>query len=164
MAQRVKLVPTIGAEIPNLDFTFMLGNNTAESATITDKDIGKAVKIVGDSRVAFCADGDEIAGQLISVEPNQTSGGYKVGTVRAVNSPLFDATLANATALAIGDELVAAAQAAIGTPNGTPPYHVRMLVKKATTALGGGQRLKVVAFQSGAGANGSTLTASKIFG
>ena len=100
----------------------------------------------------------------ISVEPNQTSGGYKVGTVRAVNSPLFDATLANVTALAIGDELVAAAQAAIGTPNGTPPYHVRMLVKKATTALGGGQRLKVVAFQSGAGANGSTLTASKIFG
>lgn len=164
MAQRVKLVPTIGAEIPNLDFTFLLGNNTAESATITDKDIGKAVKIVGDSRVAFCADGDEIHGQLISVEPNQTSGGYKVGTVRAINSPLFDATQGNATALAVGDEVVAAAQAAIGTTNGTAPYHVRMLVKKAGAALGGGQRLKVVAIQSGSGAQGTQVTVSKIFG
>ena len=43
MAQRVKLVPTIGAEIPNLDYTLLLGSNTTESATITDKDIGKAV-------------------------------------------------------------------------------------------------------------------------
>ena len=162
MAQRIKLVPTIGAEIPNLDFTFMLGNNAGESATITDKDIGKAVKIVGDSRVAFCVADDEIHGQLISVEPNQTSGGYKVGTVRAVNSPLFDATLSHATSVALLDEVVADAQAAIGTPNGTPPYHMRMRVKKADTA--NGLRLKVVAFQSGAGATGSNLTVSKIFG
>ena len=162
MAQRVKLVPTIGAEIPNLDFTLLLGSTAVESATITDKDIGKAVKIVGDSRVAFCAEDDAIHGQLISVEPNQTSGGYKVGTVRAVNSPLFDAVLTGATTVVIGDEVVADDQAAIGTPNGTPPYHVRMNVKKAGAA--NGQRLKVVAFQSGTGATGSVLTLSKIFG
>ena len=162
MAQRVKLVPTIGAEIPNLDYTLLLGNNTGESATITDKDIGKAVKIVGDSRVAFCAEDDAIQGQLISVEPNQTSGGYKVGTVRAMTSPLFDAVLTGATSVAIGDEVVADDQAAIGTPNGTPPYHVRMRVKKAATP--NGLRLKVVAFQSGNGATGSVLTLSKVFG
>ena len=163
MAQRVKLVPTIGAEIPNLDFTALLGTDTTQSVTFTDKDIGKAVKLLGDSRFGLCADGDEIAGQLQTVEPNQTSGGYKVGTIRAVNSPLFDAAVVGAT-VAVGDEVVAAPQAAIGTPNGTPPYHVRMLVKKAGTALGGGQRLKVVAIQSGAGAAGSVITVSKIFG
>lgn len=111
--------------------------------------------------MACCAADDAIQGQLISVEPNQTSGGYKVGTVRAVNSPLFDAVLTGATSVIIGDEVVADAQAAIGTPNGTPPYHVRMRVKKAASA--NGLRLKVVAFQSGNGATGSVLTLSKIF-
>lgn len=163
MAQRVKLVPTIGAEIPNLDFTALLGTDAAQSVTFTDKDIGKALKLIGDSRFGICADGDEIAAKLISVEPGQTSGGFKIGTVRAVNSPLFDGVIVGAT-VAIGDEVVAAPQAAIGTPNGTPPYHVRMLVKKAAAALAGGQRLKVVAFQSGVGAAGSVVTLSKIFG
>ena len=114
------------------------------------------------SYTAASAADDAIQGQLISVEPNQTSGGYKVGTVRAITSPLFDAVLTGATSVAIGDEVVADDQAAIGTPNGTPPYHVRMRVKKAASA--NGLRLKVVAFQSGNGATGSVLTLSKVFG
>lgn len=160
MANRVKLVPTIGAEIPNHDFTLLLGPNAATSLTYTDKDVGKAMKFVADSRMQICDDGDEIHAQLQTVEGQQTSGGFRVGTCRFVSSPLFDAKVVGTT-LAIGDEVVAAAQAAPGTPNDTPPYHARMLVKKATTA--NGLRLKVVAFQSGTGAAGSVVTLSKMF-
>ena len=35
MANRVKLVPTIGAEIPNHDFTVLVGADAAQSAVIT---------------------------------------------------------------------------------------------------------------------------------
>lgn len=159
MAQRVKLVPTVGAEIPNHDFTVLLGPDAATSLTYTDKDAGKALKMVGDSRMEICEEDDEIHAQLITVESGATSGGYRIGTARFKTSPLFDAKVAvGSTALAIGDEVVAADQAAIGTPNDTPPYHVRMLVKKAGTA--NGRRLKVVAIQSGTGAAGSVVTLS----
>ena len=160
MANRVKLVPTIGAEIPNHDFTLLLGPDSATSLLYTDKDAGKAIKLVADSRAQICADGDEIGGQLITVEAQQTSGGFRIGTCRSATSPLFDAKVVGAT-LVIGDEVVAAAQAAPGVPNDTPPYHVRMRVKKAATA--NGQRLKVVAIQSGTGAAGSVVTLSKMF-
>lgn len=165
MANRVKLVPTIGAEIPNHDFTVMVGATPAQSAQITDSDNGKACKMASgapDSRVVFCADGDEIHGQLVSVEGLMTSAGYKVGTMRFASSPLFDAQVAaGAAPLAVGDEVVAADQAAPGVPNNPAPYHVRMLVRKADTP--NGRRLKVAAIQSGNGGPGSVLTLTKMF-
>lgn len=165
MANRIKLQPTIGAEVPNHDYSMMIGPDAATSATISDSDVGKAVKMATgapDSRVVFCADGDEILGQLQTVEASATSGGFRVGTVRFASSPMFDAINKGAGALAVGDEVVAAAQGAIGTPNNTPPYHVVLAVKKATTPLNNGTRLKVVAIQSGSGATGSIVTLSRI--
>lgn len=169
MANRVKLVPTIGAEIPHLDFTFMVGATPEQAALLRTEDAGKAVKFASDlpdSRVVFCEDGDEINGQLITIEASQTSAGFKVGTVRVINSPMFNAVNAGDEALAVGDAVVAAAQAAPGQPNAAPPYHVVMRVKKAP-APGAGEaapagRLRVVAIQSGSGATGSTVTLSRI--
>lgn len=160
MANRVKLVPTIGAEIPNHDFTLLLGPDSATSLLYTDKDAGKAMTLVADSRMAIAEDGDEIHAQLITVEAQQTSGGFRIGTCRFVSSPLLEGKVVGDT-LVIGDEVVAAPQAAEGVPNDAPPYHVRMLVKKAATA--NGMRLKVVAIQSGTGAAGSVVTLSKMF-
>ena len=165
MANRIKLQPTIGAEVPNQDYSVMIGTDATESAKFTDSDIGKAVKMATgapDSRVVLCADGDEIHAQLQTVEASQTSAGFRVGTARFVGSPMFTAINKGAGALAVGDEVVAAAQAAIGTPNNTPPYHVVMAVKKAGTAKGDGTRLKVVAIQSGTGATDSIVTLSRI--
>lgn len=169
MANRVKLVPTIGAEIPNHDFTVMVGSSPAVSAQITDSDNGKACKMATgtpDSRVVFCEDGDEIQGQLVSVEPLMTSAGYKVGTMRFSTSPMFDAQVAaGAAAVAIGDEVVAAAQAAPGVPNNPAPHHVRMLVRKISgtdTEVANGRRLRVLAIQSGNGGPGSVITLSKM--
>lgn len=165
MANRIKLVPSIGAEIPNHDFSVLIGADTTQSALLTELDVGKAIKLATsapDSRVVFCADGDEIGGQLKSVEASQTSGGYKVGTARSASSPMFDAINAGAAALVIGDEVVAAAQQAAGVPNNTPPFHDVMAVKKAASALGNGTRLKVIAIQKGSGAQGSIVTLSKV--
>ena len=140
----------------------MVGEDSATSKTYTDKDAGKAVKLatgLPDSRVVFCADGDEIAGQLRTIEPEQTSAGFKLGTVRFASSPMLTGKVASGT-IALLDEVVAAAQNGAGVPNDTPPYHDVMLVKKAGTA--NGLRLKVVAFQSGSGAVGSVVTLSKM--
>lgn len=169
MANRVKLVPTIGAEIPHLDFTFMIGDTSENSAKLRSEDAGKAVKFASglpDSRVVFCEDGDEINGQLITVEASQTSAGFRVGTVRVISSPMFDAVNSGDDNLAVGDSVVAAAQAAYGQPNATPPYHVVMRVKKAPTPgpdeVEPAGRLRVVAIQSGSGATGSIVTLSRI--
>lgn len=165
MANRIKLQPTIGAEIPNHDFSAMLGTDATESAKLKEEDCGKAMKLASgapDSRFVFCADGDEIQAQLITVEASQTSAGFKVGTVRFVSSPMFTAINKGAGALAVGDEVVAAAQAAAGEPNNPAPYHEMMAVKKAGAALNNGTRLKVLAIQSGTGATNSIVTLSKM--
>lgn len=166
MANRIKLLPNIGANIAHLDFTVMLGDTAANSDKMRPEDCGKAMKFatgLPDSRMVPCADGDEINGQLQTVEATQTSAGFRVGTVRFINSPMFDAINKGTADLAIGDEVVAAAQADYGVANFTPPYHVRMLVKKApAAALGDPQRLKVVAIQSGTGATDSVVTLSRV--
>ena len=160
MADRVKLSPTIGAEIPYYDYTAKIGDSTVNSALLRDSDIGKALKLLADSRFGFCADGDEIEAQLRSVEPQATSGGYRIGTVRMVSVGMLQGINTTATALAVGDEVVAGAQAAYGVAQAAKPYHDVMGVKKATTA--NGMRLKVVAIQSGNGGLGTVVTLSKM--
>lgn len=168
MANRVKLQPTIGAEIPNLDFTFMIGDTPENSNKLRDTDAGKAVKFatgLPDSRVVFCEDGDEINGQLQTVEPTQTSAGYRLGTVRMISSPMFSAINRGTEALAVGDQIVAAAQGDYGVPNNPAPYHVLMAVKKAAAPAEGDavvNRLRVVAIQQGTGATGSIVTLSRV--
>ena len=170
MANRIKLLPNIGANMAHYDFSVMLGDTTENSDKLRPSDAGKAMKFatgLPDSRMVPCADGDEISGQLITVEASQTSAGFRVGTVRFIDSPMFDAINSGAEQLVIGDEVVAAAQAAYGEPNAPEPYHVRMRVKKAPawdreTDPIPPQRLKVVAFQSGTGTTGSVLSLSRI--
>lgn len=165
MANRIKLQPTIGAEVGYHDYSVMLGDTNENSAKLLETDAGKAMKFATgapDSRMVPCADGDEICGQLWTVEASQTSAGFKVGTVRFASSPMLEGINKGAAALALGDEVVAAAQAAYGTPNNTPPYHVLMAVKKADTPKEDGTRLRVIAIQSGNGATGSVVTLSRV--
>lgn len=92
-------------------FTAMLGATTGAGA-FTDKDKHKAVKLGGDSRYILCADGNDIEGQVISIEPD-TSDGYGKGTV--CNKDRIYAINAGAGAIAVGAFVVAAAQPAVGT-------------------------------------------------
>jgi len=59
-----------------------LGTDTvANSGHLTDADIGKPVKLLAAGRYGLCADGDNIDGWLVGVNPN-TVDGYAFGSVQ----------------------------------------------------------------------------------
>lgn len=59
-----------------------LGTNTvANSGHLTDADIGKPVKLLAAGRYGLCADGDNIDGFLVGVDP-ETVDGYAFGSVQ----------------------------------------------------------------------------------
>lgn len=101
----------IGQKPSDVQFnlTVMLGDAAAQ---IKDADVGKAVKLVGRARYAIAADGDELEGNIQSIE-NFTAETYTVGTIR--NGGYMEALLVGAAN--IGDYVVCAAQAALGTAN-----------------------------------------------
>lgn len=96
-------------------------NITAKLGTaanqIVDKDVGKAVKLVGAGRYAVAADGDEFEGNIQSIE-NYTAETYTVGTVRT--GGYMEAIIVGAGA--IGSYVICAAQAALGTKNDTNSF------------------------------------------
>ena len=59
-----------------------LGTNTvANNGHLNDNDIGKPVKLTVDSTYALCADGDQIDGWLMGINP-ETVDGWCFGTVQ----------------------------------------------------------------------------------
>lgn len=59
-----------------------LGTNTvANSGHLNDNDIGKPLKLTAAGTYALCADGDNIDGFLVAVDP-ETVDGYAFGTVQ----------------------------------------------------------------------------------
>lgn len=59
-----------------------LGTNTvANSGHLTDADIGKPLKLSAAGTYALCADGDQIDGFLVAIDP-ETVDGYAFGTVQ----------------------------------------------------------------------------------
>jgi len=89
------------------DDTENLGNNTKQ---FSDKDIGKSVKYNGD-QMDPCADGDEIAGFVQSVNM-ATSDGHSVGGVRTDGRA---EALDEAGTLAVDDFVVAGTAGVLGT-------------------------------------------------
>lgn len=109
-----------------------LGVNAA--GKLTDLDIGKAVKLIGDSNYGLCADGNDIEGILFSVEPFTVNAGFGFGTVQTKERIIGINKNGAALAMAVGDFAVAAAQPAVGTTiteitsgtqSGVRPTHVK---------------------------------------
>lgn len=107
--------------------TVRLGTNTiANGGGYTDKEAGKAVKFVGESRYALCAAGDLIEGFISSVNGGSYDG-YSIGGMvdQGYKEVTFDGSQAAGTgAIAVGDFVVAAASVAAGTAL-TEPVKVR---------------------------------------
>jgi hypothetical protein len=83
---------------------------------LTDADRGKPVKLIGDAQFDLCATGDQIEGYVASIA-NFTADGLTVGSVRYVEpGNKKEATIAVA-GWAIGNYVLADAQAARGTYN-----------------------------------------------
>lgn len=122
------------------------------SAKVTMNDIGKAMKMGAVSNYLLCADGDELEGFMDSVDA-ATAGGFSFGGV-AHPDPGFrvEAKVGGATALIVGDYVVAGVQAAIGTKS-------LPVVKKGTPA---NFKYRVINLYTGAGAVGSTVLLEKI--
>lgn len=121
----------------------------------TDKEAGKAVKLSpsADSTMVPCAGGDEIVGFVGAIAIGTVNAGYSHGSVQV--SGWREAQVGanqGATAMAVGDFVVADTQVAFGTA-GMPK------VKTSATAKGGWRVMRIV---SGTGVAGDTVLLLKI--
>lgn len=86
--------------------TARLGAGTGSANHITDKEVGKAVKLVGDSQYDLCAAGDNIEGFINSVEPatldDYSLGSVQVGDRKAVTADGLEVSPGTGT-IAVGD-------------------------------------------------------------
>jgi hypothetical protein len=95
-----------------------LANGTGSANVFTDADVGKAVKLVGDSQYNLCAAGDPIEAFVSSME-SATLDNYSFGTVQVsgrkeVLADGLQATPGTGT-IAIGDIVVASTAVARNT-------------------------------------------------
>ena len=97
--------------LPDTYVSAALGASTA--AKLSDLDIGKVVKLGGDSRYIVASAGDQIEGFLKGVQPNTVNDGFSFGTVQVKEQKVV--VNAGAGVIAIGAFVVAAAQPAVGT-------------------------------------------------
>lgn len=145
-----------------------LGADGTAPNRFTDKDIGKAVKLAAGDTYVPCADDNEIEGVVIAIEPGTIDDGFSYGSVQRAGRVI--AMNKNAAALAVGDYVVAAAQAAIGTKNDTggnnfdPCPHV----KKGTAGVIGTNfpspavyLWRVISLLGGNGANNTAVLIEK---
>ena len=135
--------------------TARLGAGTAEGDRLSDADVGKIVKLVGDSRYNLVAAvGDAIEGVIAAVE-SYTADGYSIGSVQVKDRKevTFDGLQATAGTgvVAIGDYVVAGTPVAKGTALSAP-----VKVCKATSQAAAPFMWRVVSLGSaGTGAVGT---------
>lgn len=98
--------------------TARLGAGTGAANQLTDAELGKFVKLVGDSRFDLCAVGNEIEGRITALE-NATLDNYTIGSVQrnCRMEVMFDGLQGTpgTGAVAIGDYVVAGTPVAKGT-------------------------------------------------
>lgn len=137
-----------------------LGAGSGSSNNYSDLEVGKAVKLVAESRYDLCAAGDKIEALVVSVE-SATSAGFSVGSVGA-EVAFFTADGLQATpgtgVIAIGDYIVAGTATAKGTA-----LTAYAKVCKATSQAYGAFTWRVESLgTAGTGAVGTTIVAKRI--
>lgn len=152
---KLKLQPTIGTEPDTVRF----GAASGVANYFTDVDIGKLVKLVGDSQYNLCAAGDQIEGYVHSVESAPADdfsfgGLVNEGRMKVVLDGL-QATPGTGV-IAVGDYVVAGTAVAKGTA--LPSYPK---VCKSTTQTGMYFAWRVVSLD-GTTAVGQTATIERV--
>lgn len=115
--------------------TARLGAGSGSANYVDDKEIGKLVKLVGDSQYNLCSAGDQIEGQIAAVE-TYTADDYSIGSVQPEGRMRVTLDGLQATpgtgVIALGDYVVCGTVVAKGTSlAGAYPK-----VCKATTQTG----------------------------
>lgn len=142
--------------------TARVADGTGAANQLADADVGKFVKLAGDSQFGLCAVGNEIEGVLDSINSGPTQDGYQLGGVRRngrvkVTLDGLQATPGTGT-IAIGDYVVAGTVVARGTSlAGAPPK-----VCKATAAATGLVQLWRVVALYGTGAVGQLALIERV--
>ena len=139
--------------------TARLGAGSGSANYVTDVEIGKPVKLVGDSQYGLCAAGDQIEGYIAAVE-TYTADDFSIGSVqfegrKRVTLDGLQATPGTGTC-AIGDYVVAGTAVAKGTALTVP-----MKVCKATTQTGMYFAWRIVSLE-GTGAVGQIAVIERV--
>lgn len=115
--------------------TARLGAGSGVANRVDDKELGKLVKMVGDSQYNLTAAGDPIEGAIVSVE-SYTADDYSIGSVQTTSRLRVTLDGLQATpgtgVIAVGDYVVTGTVVAKGTKLSGPPR-----VCKATAQPGG---------------------------
>ena len=139
--------------------TARLGAGSGSANYATDVEIGKSVKLAGDSQYNLCAAGDQIEGFITAVE-TYTADDFSIGSVqfegrKRVTLDGLQATPGTGTC-AIGDYCVAGTAVAKGTALTVPPK-----VCKATTQTGMYFAWRIVSLE-GTGAVGQIAVIERV--
>lgn len=139
--------------------TARLGAGSGSANYVTDVEIGKSVKLVGDSQYNLCAAGDQIEGFITAVE-TYTADDFSIGSVqfagrKRVTLDGLQATPGTGTC-AVGDYVVAGTAVAKGTALTVPPK-----VCKATTQTGMYFAWRIVSLE-GTGAVGQIAVIERV--
>ena len=139
--------------------TARLGAGSGSANYVTDVEIGKSVKLAGDSQYNLCAAGDQIEGFITAVE-TYTADDFSIGSVqfegrKRVTLDGLQATPGTGTC-AIGDYCVAGTAVAKGTALTVP-----MKVCKATTQTGMYFAWRIVSLE-GTGAVGQIAVIERV--
>lgn len=126
--------------------TAALGASAAPADRFTSTDLNKAVKLGSDSTYVLAEDGDDIEGVVVAVESTTVNNGFSQGSVQRYF--VYQDAEVVGTALAVGDEVVAADQNALGTAQDLP------LVSAGTGTL---FRWRVVSLAGGDGSAGTRV-------
>lgn|SRR5574337_1271411 len=157
--------------------TARLGAASGSSNYVTDAEIGKAVKLIGDSLYNLCAAGDPIEGFVTAVE-SYTADDYSIGSVqydgrKTVTFDGLQATAGTGT-IAVGDYVVCGTVVAKGTALSVPMKVCKATMQPGVTEAGAvgdvNDMLKVAMFawrvvslgSAGTGAVGTTGTIERV--
>ncbi len=144
-----------------LNKTARLADGTGASNQLTDADVGKLLKLVGDSQYGLCAVGDQIEA-ICETADEQLNDGFKLGGYRdegrlTVTLDGLQATPGTGT-IAVGDFVVCGTVVARGTSLGTAKPKVCKATNAANTL---NFKWRVVALY-GTGAPGQTALIERI--
>lgn len=153
---KFKMQPTVDTEC----LTARLGAGSGSANYVTDVELGKPVKLAGDSQYNLCAAGDQIEGFIKAVE-SYTADDFSIGSVQTEGRVKVTLDGLQATpgtgVIAVGDYVVAGTAVAKGTSlAGAYPK-----VCKATTQTGMYFAWRVVSLD-GTTAVGQTATIERV--
>lgn len=114
---------------------------------LTSKDLYKACKLAANNNYVLAANGDDLEAVVATVEAHTVNNGFSFGSVQ-VRFTELEVINKDAGVLVVGDAVICAAQAAIGTAQNSP--HVK---KGAGTLF----KWRVKSLLTGAGAVDSTV-------